>query len=98
MFVWLNCLSAVSLQTAPFMACWVQEEVRSETSNPAENDPTEVIDDDVALSHSRYELRRMRRLSFGTRMMQSRRPLAGLGRFATMPLAGVKDRCRASLA
>jgi len=51
MFVWLNCLSAVSLQTAPFMACWVQEEVRSETSNPAENDPTEVIDDDVALSH-----------------------------------------------
>lgn len=50
MFVWLNCLSAVSLQTAPFMACWVQEEVRSETSNPAENDPTEVIDDDVVLS------------------------------------------------
>lgn len=86
MFVWLSCLLAVSLPTAPLMACWVQEEVRSETNDPVEKDPTEVVDD-VALSHSRSELRRTQRLAFGTRTVL-KSPLVCLRRFVLVPLAG----------
>ncbi len=57
MCVWLSCVLAVMLPSAPLMASWVQEEVRSESSEPVENEPTEVADD-VTLSHSRSEPRR----------------------------------------
>jgi hypothetical protein len=60
--VWLSCLLATLLPTAPLMACWVQEEARSEANDPVESDPSEVVDD-VTLSHSRSEFRRTQRLN-----------------------------------
>lgn len=61
MCVWLSCVLAAFAPSAPLMASWVQEEVRTESSDPVENDPTEVADD-VTLSHSRSELRRAQNL------------------------------------
>lgn len=91
MWVWLSCVLTALLPSAPLMACWVQEEICSESNDPVESDPSEVTDH-VTLSQARSEFRRTQRLESHSQTSAPRALRTPPFRRVTTPVGGQGSR------
>lgn len=91
LFALMSCVLAVVIPSAPVMTSWVQEEVRSETSDPVEDGSTEDLDE-ATVSQVRNESRRSRRSVSEFSSSSGQKTLVRSKLIVTEPVSGEGSR------